>query len=705
MPPTVTPDTARMTTSSRAAASADSAPAEPVGTGRRASSRPPKERKVSGSSPRQIGPYALDSRLAAGGMAEVYVAHRKGPHGFTKRVALKRILPQYGREPDFQAMFIDEANIAAQLSHPNVVQVFDFGERDGDLYLAMELVEGTNVNRVLRAAAFKGVEIPLDLALYIAGETARGLAYAHAARGIDGSLLGVVHRDVSPANVLLTNTGHVKLADFGIATAAIRSRHTETGHVRGKLGYMSPEQVLGRPVDGRSDVFTLATVLAELLIQKPLFGTGPDLDILVRIRDVDLGILKRAERQIPQDVRGLLERTLVRDRDARPSAAVFADACDEVRRRRAMGHAPERLARFLRSINLVDALGEDEAVAGGADTSFFDPEKVAREAAELVPAVGAVSPDIYRVQFPDGKVLGPMSFPRLVQMLTSGEIRRETLVSKEGLEFAPATILPELTRFVTSPALQWRLEELTRSRKRGDLGPGVMLRVVYELMRDRATGVLHLWQDNRRKKVYFVDGHPEFVASTDRSELIGEYLVTQGHLLRMEVEMALALLPRYGGRLGDALVGLGLMRPVELFRAITTQVRERLLEAFEWRIGHWAWVPELRSHEETFPLPEDGFELLRDAVARIHPEELESLLAPNWERIIYPRSRPPVPVEQFELPATWLKVLTRLEGGATIAAHLARQAASGADGLIDAYRALHLAVACDFMCFDEPDCP
>ena len=164
-----------------------------------------------------IGPYVIERRLATGGMAEVFVAQRKGPHGFSKRVALKRILPQYAGDPDFVSMFIDEAKVAAQLQHPNVVQVFDFGEHGGELFLAMELVEGTNVNKLLRTVAAQRTRIPVDTALYIAAQTAHALAYAHRLADPGGSPLGFVHRDVSPANVLLTATGHVKLTDFGIS--------------------------------------------------------------------------------------------------------------------------------------------------------------------------------------------------------------------------------------------------------------------------------------------------------------------------------------------------------------------------------------------------------------------------------------------------------------------------------------------------------
>src|SRR5450755_4066436 len=232
-------------------------------------------------------------------MAEVYLARRAGPHGFQKLVALKRILPQLARDEDFVAMFVDEARVCARLGHPNIVQVFDFGEQDGELYMAMEYVDGTTGARLIRAAAARGEEIPLDVCLHITLSILRALEYAHAARDDEGKPLFLVHRDVSPGNVLVDRSGAVKLTDFGIARAAEIERRTDAGQLKGKLGYMSPEQVVGRELDARSDLFTLGIVLAELVMLRPLFAGGSELDVLMRIRDADLTALDRSASRIP----------------------------------------------------------------------------------------------------------------------------------------------------------------------------------------------------------------------------------------------------------------------------------------------------------------------------------------------------------------------------------------------------------------------
>ena len=648
---------------------------------------------------RPVGPYLVESRLAAGGMAEVFIAKRVGPHGFSKRVALKRILPQYARDPDFVAMFIAEARLAAQLDHPNIVQVFDFGELEGGLFLAMELVTGTTVNRLLRTVAARGENVPPDVALEIAWETARALAYAHALKGDEGQPLSLVHRDVSPANILLTRTGNVKLSDFGIARASSVDRRTDQGRLRGKLGYMSPEQVMGKPLDGRSDVFTLVTVLAEMLLAEPLFGTGTDIDILLRIRDVDLRVLQRTEQRIPNEVRRLLTLGLERDPANRPDSVELAEAIGTLVRKRGKDAGPERVARLLARLELVEPMRPEDALGTELPTTLLPLEApgagaVSVESETAAQGVRATTPAIWRVRLADGRLLGPVSFPKLVELITTGVIGLDTEIAKGDAAFQPPGAFPELTRFVTSPALQWNEHETDAPTWKGPNTPGALLPIVFQLVTRRETGVLHLHEAERRKKIYFVEGRPEFVASTDRRELLGEFLVQEGLVLRMEMEMALALLPRYGGRLGDALVGLGVLRPVELFRAISAQVTARYLEAFRWSRGEWLYVRDARSHEETFPLGKDPYELLREAVVAMHIDAVQAALTPLGERVLVRAPAPLVPLSAYRVPKTWLRVLGAVRGDVTLPGLVVREAASGDSDPEDVYRAIYLGVSC-----------
>ncbi len=653
--------------------------------------------------PLLLGPYELSQRLATGGMAEVYLARRAGPHGFQKVVAVKRILPQLAQDPDFVAMFIDEARVCARLAHPNIVQVFDFGEQDGELYMAMEYVDGTTAARLVRAASARGEDVPLEAALYVALSILRGLDYAHNARDDDGRALDLVHRDVSPGNVLIARSGAVKLTDFGIARAAEIERRTDAGQLKGKLGYMSPEQVVGRELDARSDLFTVGIVLAELVMLRPLFQGPSEIEVLMRIRDADLGALDRASSRVPDDIRAVLYRALARDRALRyPNAASFAEAIEEILRRRRLQVGPGKLASWIERLGLVTNADDgppsselDPLPTQDLSQSRRPPDNAVR--ATVPPASqGDVAPSIYRAKMPSGPVIGPLSYPKLVELWVTGAVDHRVLVSRESSPFRDAASYPELGRFVSSPALRWDENVFTAQNGRAPIDRVLLPSRLFQLALGRETGALYFRDGARRKKVYLVEGVPEFVVSTDKRELFGEHLVARGQVLRMEVEMALALLPRYGGRIGDALCGLGVLRPIELFRAIHQQTQDRFVEIFTWRKGELAFVRGARSHEETFPLGVDPFELVLRAVREAYPHaELEAILGPLEEDVLEPVRPLPVRIEAFRFPEAEEQVLKSIEAKASIGDVLrtARRFASRDETL----RAIFVGLSCDLL--------
>jgi hypothetical protein len=222
--------------------------------------------QVRASSERALGAYVLERKLGTGGMAEVFLARRSGPHGFSKRVAIKKILPELARDPQLIQMFCDEARLAASLNHPNIAQVLEFGEQDGELYLVMEHVDGVSCSTLLRAVSERGETIPTGPALVIARDVLLALGFAHEATDEDGLPLGVVHRDVSPSNILVSRIGTVKLIDFGITRSFIAERRTFPGELKGKLRYMSPEQILGADVDARSIVQPVTWPVTPLVL-------------------------------------------------------------------------------------------------------------------------------------------------------------------------------------------------------------------------------------------------------------------------------------------------------------------------------------------------------------------------------------------------------------------------------------------------------
>jgi serine/threonine-protein kinase len=290
-----------------------------------------------------VGRYILNRRLATGGMAEIFLAKLVGAAGFEKEVVLKRILPQWSQNRDFVAMLIDEAKIAVRLDHPNIVQVHELA-RDGAVhYIAMEYVRGWDLRRVLKATAARKSAIPADVAVFLFCEVLEGLAYAHRFK--------VVHRDISPQNILISEEGAVKITDFGIARAASRSHETATGVLKGKFAYMSPEQATPedkRKVDGRSDLFSAAVVLYEALTGERLFYRGSDLETLDRVRRAEWSPSTRALELIPPALLRVLSKALQRDpQDRFATAADFRDALRGYAREAGWELSRDRLVSFL----------------------------------------------------------------------------------------------------------------------------------------------------------------------------------------------------------------------------------------------------------------------------------------------------------------------------------------------------------------------
>ncbi len=276
---------------------------------------PPPEQTIAHP---EYGPYRLIERVAFGGMAEVFKAKRSGVEGFEKVVALKRILPHLSDNKEFVDMFVDEAKMVAGLSHPNIVQIYDLGKIAHSYYIAMEYVHGRDLRSIEKRELEKGLRLPLDLGLYVVSQLCAALEYAHRKKDDRGRPMEIVHRDVSPQNILISLEGDVKLVDFGIAKAATKASNTERGALRGKLLYMSPEQAWGRPIDRRSDIFSLGIVLYELVTEtKPFVSTGTELTILELVRRCQITPPRTINPRVPEALDRVIMKALAREPDER----------------------------------------------------------------------------------------------------------------------------------------------------------------------------------------------------------------------------------------------------------------------------------------------------------------------------------------------------------------------------------------------------
>ena len=297
------------------------------------------------------GAFRLVRKIASGGMATVYEAEQLGPEGFTKRIALKVIHPHFAERSEFLRLFIDEARLSANLLHGNIVQVYQLGAVGGDYFIAMEYIQGPTLRALMDRHRELGEPIPLALVAYIVSRVSRALDFAHHAVDADGQRLDVVHRDVSPGNVMVTWDGHVKLGDFGIAKAATSIDPAGDGRMLlGKRHYLSPEQALGHSVRQPSDVFSLGVVLFELLALQPLFHEEATDRMVAEVAVKPLPSLRVLVPDIDPDLAGILTMMLARNPELRSTAAATGQALDDWIFRQHRSAGPDQMQRHLARI-------------------------------------------------------------------------------------------------------------------------------------------------------------------------------------------------------------------------------------------------------------------------------------------------------------------------------------------------------------------
>jgi serine/threonine protein kinase len=300
---------------------------------------------------RQFGPYKLIRQIAVGGMAEIHLAKTAGIAGFEKYVALKMIHPNFAEDDQFIQMLVDEAKIAVQLTHGNIAQTFDLGRVGETYYITMEYVDGADLYKILRRASEQDVEMPLDVCAFIGKEISSALDHAHRKRDHTGKSLGIVHRDVSPQNVLVSYAGEVKLVDFGIAKATMKARQTAVGVIKGKYYYMSPEQAWGDPIDYRSDIFSAGIVLYEMITGQMLYLEEDLHKLLEMARNAEIAPPSKIRRGVPPQLERIVMRSLAKIPGERyQSAGDFATDLERFLHAYSPVFTTSKLASLLRQV-------------------------------------------------------------------------------------------------------------------------------------------------------------------------------------------------------------------------------------------------------------------------------------------------------------------------------------------------------------------
>jgi serine/threonine protein kinase/outer membrane protein assembly factor BamD (BamD/ComL family) len=308
---------------------------------------------------RQLGKYIILDQLAVGGMAELFRAMITSVQGFEKLIAIKKILPHLATEEELVSSFIDEAKLAALLHHQNVVQIYDFGSLEETYFIAMEYLFGKDCRIISKKA--KERDIPLDHqnALLIVSRICAGLDYAHKLKDFQGKALNIIHRDISPQNILITYEGDVKIVDFGIAKAASQNTHTQMGMIKGKVAYMSPEQAAGKAIDHRSDIFSCGIILYELITGKRMFS-GDTMHILSKIRDAEYVIPEELQNDLPEKLFEVFDRALQKEPEDRYQTC--GDMLNDLEECMQFGTHPtsQGLAKYMKTLFAEEIITEEQ---------------------------------------------------------------------------------------------------------------------------------------------------------------------------------------------------------------------------------------------------------------------------------------------------------------------------------------------------------
>lgn len=711
-----------------------------------------------------FGRYALLEKIGAGGMAEIYRAKTFGAAGFEKEFAVKMILPALADDKEFVGMFINEAKIAVSLYHANIVQVFDLGEMDAQYYIAMEFVHGKDLLDVLARCAQLDLKIPFNLVLHIAMEFLKGLDFAHRAKNSYGEELNIIHRDVSPSNVLMSYSGDVKIGDFGVAKAAIQRNMTESGTLKGKVGYMSPEQVIGEDIDSRSDIFSAGIVFFEAISMQRLFVGNSDLDVMLRVRDADIDDALHKAGPLPQQLIEIIRKSMAKHREERfQTAGEFYQAIMDFCYQHRIKVNGSELSNFMRRLFAAEIerektrrISEERdggkhraAVLAGERHRMETPPPMEAIAVpqrtpppqpsskNIVPADSFDSDDIdefvervqaatkYRYRDEAGLVFGPMGEKTLVRIITDRPPESADRISADGGtwqnpdEFAflaeylkkpsgdaaksvpvgaavykqsvkhPKTLGDEDTQLGTgvrelgdtsSPLMEQHApdavlptgqegKEIIRKMRGqyssydGELKTAPFARLLARLHRSKATGRICVHRDDIEKSIYLDHGEPILVDSNREEELLGYFLISRKIITQAQLEEGLTRLNEWGGRLGDALVAIGAIPAHEVFRHLSEQMREKLLDVFTWDVGEYGYFENQQPETHGYPLGIDAYStIVEGCMQRVSIERIRE--SSNTYRYLPVRVHDnPVDLDRLKLPTKALRVINLYESG------------------------------------------
>ncbi len=555
--------------------------------------------------PEHFGKYLLVDLIAHGGMAEIFKAKSYGVSGFEKTIVIKRILPSYSDDREFIDMLIDEAKICAGLQHANIVQTYDLGRMAGRYYIAMEYIRGVDLVSVLSRLRKAKRHLPLELVCFILSEALNGLDYAHRAMGPDNQPLNIIHRDFNPANILLSYQGEVKVADFGIARAADRGTKTVAGGLKGKMGYLSPEQVADLPLDARSDIFTAGITLWETLTGRRMYSGGTELDVLLKIRDALVPDVRQYAPEVDDELVNIMLHALQKDpRQRYCTAREFKDVLDDFLFDHGIKVTQSHLEGYLKHL-FADRIDDERR---RSQTGKIEPTRQ--------------RPPLYWVRKTGQQPVGPLELQDLSEKLSAGEISIHSQVLREGGKWVLVKEVPELAVYLSKLPTAEESDPDAVAAYQGLIAEVSFPRLFYRLAIAKENGRLVLNRPGVKKEIYFRQGMPEFVKSSIVEERLGEYLVAKKVITEEQRVQAVQAMKGFSGRLGDTLIGLGLMQPHDVFEHLQRQVKEKVLEVFCWTAGTYRFFAGQEYKGEVMPLKIGSFALIAEGVRRYTPMDM-----------------------------------------------------------------------------------
>ena len=605
--------------------------------------------------PTIFGDYTLIKKIGKGGMAEIFLATPIRSPQFL--VVIKKINPELVEDKHYITMFLDEARLMSCLMHPNIIQILDVGEVDGEYYICMEYVHGKDLLTILEYCSGAGIRIPEDIALHIMLELLEGLDYIHNVKGPDNKELKVIHRDLSPSNILISLDGEVKIGDFGIAKAALQKNVTRAGYIKGKVGYMSPEQVEGKRLDQRTDVFVAGLVLYEIFTQRMYYNIDNEFEALKAMKEAKPKEREELMQYMSPSLVDILYKALNKNPDDRFQSAVeLASAIMQYMIENRLSTDVKILASFMHSLFPTDEtlLEQIHNISSKSSAFIKSPASKKRE------SKGKADLQFY-LKDRLGRIVGPFGVESLINIIKIYNLPPGTLASVDNKNFKPLDQFPVLI-----DAFQEAPEDKTgifsqNPQYKGYLNEVSVTRLLYRFASAKVTGKLILKNGDVIKSIYIRDGLPEHIDTNKREELFGEILVSKKIITRASLNISLKEQERSRKRIGDIMIEKGYLEPADLMKLLIEQMRTKFFDLFDWVDGSYEFYAHLITKGAAHPIGMGAFALISEAVRqRMNYSIIEAALEPMQNKKIFIVKDRAVNPENFRLTPEELKIAAEL---------------------------------------------